>query len=252
MSARTVYAPRICMGGLALVSAAHPISEPEAWPPRVPVTVGGRTVELETRTANLLMRLLGDIRSADEIVPVDGYRSAQTQRQLYDRAMAEHGEAFTRAFVAPPGGSEHQTGLAVDLAGNAAHIDPIRPLFPDAGVCGLFRRRAAAYGFVERYPSGKERITGIAYEPWHFRYVGHPHARIMSERGLCLEEYIELLRQYRYDGEHLWFSEKPRRFEIFYVPERQFGPDAVPDCGCYQVSGNNVDGFIVTVWRGYV
>ena len=74
----------------------------------------------------------------------------------------------------------------------------------------------------------------------------------MSERGLCLEEYIELLRQYRYDGEHLWFSEKPRRFEIFYVPERQFGPDAVPDCGCYQVSGNNVDGFIVTVWRGYV
>ena len=198
------------------------------------------------------MRLLGDIRSADEIVPVDGYRSAQTQRQLYDRAMAEHGEAFTRAFVAPPGGSEHQTGLAVDLAGNAAHIDPIRPLFPDAGVCGLFRRRAAAYGFVERYPSGKERITGIAYEPWHFRYVGHPHARIMSERGLCLEEYIELLRQYRYDGEHLWFSEKPRRFEIFYVPERQFGPDAVPDCGCYQVSGNNVDGYIVTVWRGYV
>ena len=95
-------------------------------------------------------------------------------------------------------------------------------------------------------------MTGIAHEPWHFRYVGHPHARIMAEYGLCLEEYIGLLRQYRHNGEHLWFSEKPRRFEIYFVPEELFGPDTAPACGCYQVSGNNVDGFIVTVWREYV
>ena len=192
------------------------------------------------------------IRSGDEIVPADGYRSAAEQRRLYDAARAEHGEAFARAFVAPPGGSEHQTGLAVDLAQNAAQIDPIRPLFPDTGACGRFRRLAAEYGFIERYPAGKEHVTGIAHEPWHFRYVGHPHARIMAEYGLCLEEYIGLLRQYRHDGEHLWFSEKPRRFEIYFVPEEQFGPDTAPACGCYQVSGNNVDGFIVTVWREYV
>ena len=190
MRARTAYAPRMHAGGLVLVSAAHPIAQTETGPPRVPVTIGGRTAELEARTANLLLRLFGDIRSGDEIVPADGYRSAAEQRRLYDAARAEHGEAFARAFVAPPGGSEHQTGLAVDLAQNAAQIDPIRPLFPDTGACGRFRRLAAEYGFIERYPAGKEHVTGIAHEPWHFRYVGHPHARIMAEYGLCLEEYI--------------------------------------------------------------
>ena len=252
MRARTAYAPRMHAGGLVLVSAAHPIAQTETGPPRVPVTIGGRTAELEARTANLLLRLFGDIRSGDEIVPADGYRSAAEQRRLYDAARAEHGEAFARAFVAPPGGSEHQTGLAVDLAQNAAQIDPIRPLFPNTGACGRFLRLAAEYGFIERYPAGKEHVTGIAHEPWHFRYVGHPHARIMAEYGLCLEEYIGLLRQYRHNGEHLWFSEKPRRFEIYFVPEELFGPDTAPACGCYQVSGNNVDGFIVTVWREYV
>lgn len=65
-----------------------------------------------------------------------------------------------------------------------------RPAFPYEGVCQMFRERAAEFGFVERYPAGKEPITGIAHEPWHFRYVSPPHARAMVRRGLVLEEYL--------------------------------------------------------------
>ena len=79
--------------------------------------------------------------------------------------------------------SEHQTGLAIDLGLASEEIDVIRPNFPYSGVCAAFRKQAADYGFILRYPAGKEAVTGIAYEPWHFRYVGVPHARFMLNRG---------------------------------------------------------------------
>ena len=110
--------------------------------------------------------------------------------------MAEHGETFTRQYVALPGCSEHQTGLAIDLGKAAGYIDFIRPAFPYDGVCGRFRRLAARYGFIERYQRGKEEVTGISAEPWHFRYVGAPHAQLMETNGLCLEEYRDFLRQH--------------------------------------------------------
>ena len=82
--------------------------------------------------------------------------------------------------MALPGCSEHQTGLAIDLGKAAGYIDFIRPAFPYDGVCGRFRRLAARYGFIERYQRGKEEVTGISAEPWHFRYVGAPHAQLME------------------------------------------------------------------------
>ena len=98
----------------------------------------------------------------------------QEQQRIWDDSMAEHGETFTRQYVALPGCSEHQTGLAIDLGKAAGYIDFIRPAFPYDGVCGRFRRLAARYGFIERYQRGKEEVTGISAEPWHFRYVGRP------------------------------------------------------------------------------
>ena len=93
--------------------------------------------------------------------------------------------------MALPGCSEHQTGLAIDLGLRGPEVDFLCPDFPYTGPCGDFRRLAADYGFVERYPAGKEPITGIAHEPWHFRYVGVPHAERMAAMGLVLEEYWE-------------------------------------------------------------
>ena len=122
-------------------------------------------------------------------------------------------------------------------------MDFIRPAFPYEGICQRFRERAADFGFVERYPAGKETVTGIAHEPWHFRYVGVPHAVVMVEENLCLEEYIDYLREYPYDGQHLTVACKTGTYEIWYCA----GTEAyLPEEGEYTVSGNNVDGVVVT------
>jgi len=181
-------------------------------------------------------------------VPVSGYRSRDDQERLYSGSLQKNGAAFTRRYVALPDCSEHQTGLAVDLAEASGEIDPIRPAFPDTGICGEFRSLAAKYGFIERYRKYKESLTGISSEPWHYRYIGYPHAVLMEEMDLCLEEYIALLKAFPCDGTHLFYD----RTEIFYAgAERALRGLTLPE-DVAQVSGNNIDGFIVTLWRGKV
>ena len=231
-------------GLLILVNAEHPIQHMER--PALAPAVPGSDILLDTRAAAMLSGVISRIGAAGEIVPVSGWRSEAEQREIWDGSMRESGEEFTRKYVALPGCSEHQTGLAIDLALRADNIDFIRPEFPYDGVCGRFRALAADYGFVERYQSGKEGVTGIAAEPWHFRYVGRPHARIMCEMGLCLEEYVEYLRAYPYPERLLEVRGEVYEAEVGFAGAR----DALglPDAPC-QVSGNNVDGYIYTLWR---
>ena len=176
---------------LILVNAAHPLREAEppalaAPDPRYPAVL------MEREAARMLADCVRAVGGEGRIVPVSGWRSRAEQQAIWDGTLAREGEAFTRQYVACPGCSEHQTGLAVDLGLAGPHIDFIRPDFPDEGVCRAFRLRAADYGFILRYPAGKEHITGIAHEPWHFRYVGAPHAARMAARNLTLEEYLAL------------------------------------------------------------
>lgn len=231
-------------GLLILVNAEHPIQHMER--PVLAPAVPGSDILLDTRAAAMLSGVISRIGAAGEIVPVSGWRSEAEQREIWDGSMRDSGEEFTRKYVALPGCSEHQTGLAIDLALRADNIDFIRPEFPYDGVCGRFRALAADYGFVERYQSGKEGVTGIAAEPWHFRYVGRPHARIMCEMGLCLEEYVEYLRAYPYPERLLEVRGEVYEAEVGFAGAR----DALglPDAP-YQVSGNNLDGYIYTLWR---
>lgn len=231
-------------GLLILVNAEHPIQHMER--PVLAPAVPGSDILLDTRAAAMLSGVISRIGAAGEIVPVSGWRSEAEQREIWDGSMRDSGEEFTRKYVALPGCSEHQTGLAIDLALRADNIDFIRPEFSYDGVCGRFRALAADYGFVERYQSGKEGVTGIAAEPWHFRYVGRPHARIMCEMGLCLEEYVEYLRAYPYPERLLEVRGEVYEAEVGFAGAR----DALglPDAP-YQVSGNNVDGYIYTLWR---
>lgn len=231
-------------GLLILVNAEHPIQHMER--PVLAPAVPGSDILLDTRAAAMLSGLISRLGAAGEIVPVSGWRSAEEQQEIWDGSMLENGAEFTRKYVALPGCSEHQTGLAIDLALRAESIDFIRPEFPYDGICGRFRALAADYGFVERYKSGKEDITGIAAEPWHFRYVGRPHARIMCDMGLCLEEYVEYLRSYPYPERLLEVRGEIYEAEVGFAGAR----DALglPDAP-YQVSGNNVDGYIYTLWR---
>lgn len=148
-------------------------------------------IMLRRAAGQALQELMKAAGCGGQIVPVSGYRSQKEQEEIYESSLAENGPEFTEKYVALPGCSEHQTGLAIDLALKQACIDFIRPHFPYDGICGVLRALASAYGFVERYPAGKEAVTGIAHEPWHFRYVGCPHAGIMSAQNMTLEEYVE-------------------------------------------------------------
>jgi D-alanyl-D-alanine dipeptidase/carboxypeptidase len=156
----------------------------------VPVCENAPQILLEREAAVALARLMGELNGWRWIVPVSGWRSMEEQTEIYHHSLVENGQAFTEQYVALPGHSEHQTGLAIDLGLRQKNVDFLRPAFPYDGICQRFRQLAPTYGFVERYPAGKEGVTGIAHEPWHFRYVGTPHADNMARRGLTLEEYL--------------------------------------------------------------
>ena len=236
-------------GDLLLVNTRYPLVDFKVKS-LISVDAGFPDILIEEEAANALHLALGKICAGDNIVPVSGYRSMEEQSAIFDGSLAENGEAFTRKYVALPGCSEHQTGLAIDLALNQDDIDFIRPDFPYEGICDAFRKAAPDYGFIERYAKNKEQITGISHEPWHFRYVGYPHSKIISDSGLSLEEYISHMKAYTEDCRLIYKHPSETEVEIYYIPAND-DKTAVPlpdDC-VYQISGNNVDGFIVTVWR---
>ncbi|EAC5373467.1 hypothetical protein B5H32_16500, partial [Listeria monocytogenes] len=103
--------------------------------------------------------------------------------------------SYTKQFVALPGCSEHQLGLAIDVGLKGSQDDLICPRFRDSAAADLFTQEMMNYGFILRYPADKQEITGIGYEPWHFRYVGLPHSQIMANQQWTLEEYHQYLEQ---------------------------------------------------------
>ncbi len=210
----------------------------------------GENILLNRQAAILLNQLMEKMGGWTSIVPVSGWRSMTQQQAIWNDTLKESGPEFTRTYVAVPGCSEHQTGLAIDLGLRQEHIDFICPDFPDTGICGEFRRYAADYGFILRYPAGKEQITGIGHEPWHFRYVGVPHARIIAENDLTLEEYIEWIKQFDSPLHPYCIRPLGRAIHVSYIPaDRSLTRVEVNDAAPYTISGNNVDGFILTGWR---
>lgn len=177
------------MNSLILVNGQHAYS-PDAKQDLIPVREDHPDILLEREAVCALSCILERLDGWKFIVPVSGWRSLEEQLAIYQESLRENGPEFTARFVAMPGHSEHQTGLAIDLGLRQPDIDFIRPAFPYEGICQKFRELAPAFGFIERYPAGKEHITGIAHEPWHFRYVGTPHSEIMTFKGLTLEEYL--------------------------------------------------------------
>ncbi|MDE5556676.1 MAG: M15 family metallopeptidase [Ruminococcus sp.] len=189
-----------------------------------------------------------DATELSNILIYGGYRSTEFQQSLYDADLLETGsEESTR--VAKAGYSEHESGLAFDIT-----------TFPDydyqgEGEYSWFTENCYKYGFVIRYPEGKEQITKIQYEPWHFRYVGKPHAYYMTKNNLCLEEYINMvITQYYYQADqHLEFiDDNGNEYEVYFV----LSDDAsdvttipVPTGKKFEISGTNVNGFIVTVYK---
>ena len=118
-----------------------------------------------------------------DISLLSGYRSYETQKNLYNNYVATYGQAEADTFSARPGTSEHQTGLAMDVGW-------IDDAYGDTPSGIWLAENCYKFGFIIRYPKNKENITGYKYEPWHIRYLGTDIAKDVYESGLCLEEYL--------------------------------------------------------------
>ena len=170
---------------LLLVNSTHPL--PDDWEaPALIEMPGGETVD--ARIYEPLSQMLAD--AADEgLEPfvASGFRTRAEQQGFMDDKINEYrsqgyGESEARAlaedWVALPGTSEHELGLAADI--NGASYD----------LYIWLQQNSWRYGFIQRYPEDKTDITGISHEPWHYRYVGKEAAKEIYESGLCLEEYL--------------------------------------------------------------
>ncbi|MBP5236607.1 MAG: M15 family metallopeptidase [Clostridia bacterium] len=208
------------------------------------------TLRLDRRILELFNGMLADFASTKgrrDVIINSGYRDASEQQEIYESRKQAYGQQYADAYVQKPGFSEHHTGFALDMA---VYTDSkVSMTFDQDEDFDWFMYASHTHGFILRYASHKSGITGISAEPWHFRYVGVPHAYYMYANDLCLEEYIDLLRNYSFESEHLVFrDDEETLWEVYYIPSS--GSDRtelhVPASREYSVSGNNVDGFIVT------
>ncbi|WP_010283052.1 M15 family metallopeptidase [Bacillus timonensis] len=129
-----------------------------------------------------------------ELHAQSGYRSYGTQVTLFESYVRANGEEEANTFSAKPGQSEHQTGLTMDVT-SASVDNQLVQEFGETVEGKWIAEHAADFGFIIRYPQGKEDITGYMYEPWHIRYVGAEHAKYITEHGLTLEEYLGVVEK---------------------------------------------------------
>jgi len=176
----------------------------------------------------------------DQVAIISGFRGIERQRQILDENIARMGEAEARRWVSEPGHSEHHSGLAMDLG---FYQDGAIRTFLGVGRTAWFSRNSYRFGFILRYPENKFDITGIAHEPWHFRYVGLPHAYFIHQNNLVLEQYIAMLTEHDRNNPFLGVF-NGFEYEIFFTQEPHV---MVPFDSDVDVSGTNIDGFIVTV-----
>ena len=155
--------------------------------------------EADSRIVEITKQMIADAYSEDvRIIALSAFRDYEYQTELFEnkvqRLQQEKGYSVDKAreeaktVVAYPGTSEHQLGLALDLV-DARHTKLDESQENTAAYKWLYEH-CAEYGFIVRYPNGKTDITGIIYEPWHFRYVGEEAAKVIMNEGLTLEEYL--------------------------------------------------------------
>lgn len=215
---------------------------------------------------NKMMKDFSDQYGDTDILVSCGYRSYETQQELMENEKElnsdddPESEDTAEKWVAPPGYSEHQTGLALDFDLNLPEGGKIGINYDGNGVYSWLNENCSDYGFIIRYREGKESITGYEYEPWHFRYVGLPHAQYIEDHGITLEEYLDILSDRRDDNAILMQDHDGTYWCIYYVPANSEGSTDIPVPKNYEytISGDNKvndnsdssGGFIVTVKIG--
>ena len=185
---------------MIIVNYGSPL--PEDWLDRVEFHAGvnsvGDDVYTETESYKAYLKLKKDVENdlKDRKVTLEldsAYRSKAAQQKIVDEFTEKYGADYVSRYVAAPGYSEHQTGLALDLyfivGDKTVYENEDLVQYPE--IWEVIHRKLPKYGFILRYPEDKESVTGTSYEPWHIRYVGSPEtAKDITDRDMALEEYV--------------------------------------------------------------
>jgi D-alanyl-D-alanine carboxypeptidase len=171
---------------------------PDLVRPNVAFSFGGQKVEqsyLRKEAAGALEKMFTDAKkSGIELYAASGYRSFSYQKTLYNIEVSQVGKANASQSEAVPGSSEHQSGLAMDIASKSTNL-LLTEGFANTKEGKWLYENAHRFGFILRYQKGKEGITHYEYEPWHFRYVGVKVATIIYEHNWTLEEYFNHVKK---------------------------------------------------------
>ncbi|HDR7704380.1 MULTISPECIES: M15 family metallopeptidase [Bacillus] len=166
--------------------------------------------------------------SVNHFLISSGYRDFQEQKQLYEKMGSD--------YALPAGYSEHNLGLSLDIGSTQKKMEKA----PEGK---WIEENVWKHGFVLRYPKNKSNITGIQYEPWHIRYVGLPHSAIMQKKNFTLEEYLEFLKEEKEVSTEV----EGKKYTVSYYKVSENTKVNVPANKQYEISGNNMDGVIVTI-----
>jgi D-alanyl-D-alanine carboxypeptidase len=159
---------------------------PDDWEPSDLVTVDNGQ-QLQSVAAKAYEELQTACEEQGFTIKVhSGYRSVAYQKEIYENMISQYGEEYTDNYSSRPGQSEHNTGLCADISINGIHYT----LIEDDANYETFKSLLVEYGFILRYPNGKENLTGYQYESWHIRYLGKDLAKKVNASGLTYDEYV--------------------------------------------------------------
>lgn len=179
---------------LAIVSVKYPL--PDKYVPMLSSAIEGSSITVDARVAAHYQEMYNAAKKDDCILtPYSGYHTYSLQKSTYSRKVnfyvnqglsQEEAEKKAQLSVAPEGCSEHNAGLAIDIVSASEDFAKTKEY---QWLCD----HAYEYGFVLRYPEDKTEITGVTYQPWHWRYVGIDAAEKIHNKGICLEEYLGIV-----------------------------------------------------------
>ena len=234
------------------------------------IKVSSTTLGMEPEAFDALEELVSGLvadTGCDDLLLYSGHRTLADQQRIWDSNLASYGEDYTKQYVAVPGHSEHHTGWACDLGFYTD--DGLSIPLVDHEYGPWVWAHCTEYGYILRYPADKAEITGIGHEQWHFRYVGLAHAYASDKLGLCLEEYLDVLKGYTAETKMLHIAEDRTLTDVnpadisgvsggwltYYIPAAEGESTDIRIPGGakfadYEISGNNADGFVVTITVG--
>nr|WP_233167302.1 M15 family metallopeptidase [Paenibacillus roseus] len=241
----TISSDEVRKGSLLLINRQYPVSEDGVLPEIVSLFQRKDLVKGFGILDNSVQLPLDLVQKFSVIVEsakndgvthfliTSGYRDNEQQRELYEKMGAD--------YANPAGHSEHNLGLSLDIGSTVG-------MMKDAPEGKWLEQNAWKYGFVLRYPEDKTDITGVLYEPWHFRYVGLPHSVIMQEHSFVLEQYLDYLKEQR----QITGAIDGQTYSVSFYPVIEGQDIQVPLPDQYELSGNNIDGVILTSWDAKV